>query len=167
MQLAVRKASIADSLDIYQLLQQLPANENGFINSVAGKTYEEYRQWLESTVASSRQEEIVDGWKVPQSTFWLYLDEQPIGYGKIRHFLTEKLKATGGHLGISIHPQYRGKGYGKAFIQLLLEESHKLGIHELLFTIKNENLPSINAVLANGGILQQITSERHYLTIQL
>lgn len=167
MQLTIRKASVYDGADVFQLLQQLPPDENGFINSAAGKNYEEYRLWLERVVAAGQQHAIIDRWKVPQSTYWLYCDETPIGYGKIRHFLTEKLKETGGHLGISIHPQWRGKGCGKAFIGLLLDESRKLGIDELLFTVRNENLASIKAVISNGGVLQEVTNERHYLTIRL
>lgn len=166
MQLLVRKAAENDGMDIYQLLQQLPYNENGFINSAAGKSYEEFQQWLKGVVAESRQTGLVDGWKVPQSVFWFYLDEQPIGFGKIRHFLTESLRVSGGHIGISIHPQFRGQGYGKAFIALLLNECRALGIEEVLCTIQNENLASIRAVLACGGTVQRVSEERHYLTIR-
>ena len=166
MQLSLKKAAMDDGMDIYQFLQQLPTEENGFVNSAAGKSYEEFRQWLRGTVTNSQQTGIVDGWKVPQSTYWLYLDGRPIGYGKIRHFLTEKLKETGGHLGISIHPQYRGRGYGTAFIGLLVEESRKLGIDEILFTIRNENCASIKATLASGAVLQKVTDRRHYLIIR-
>ena len=28
------------------MLQSIPANENGFINSVNGKSYQEYNKWL-------------------------------------------------------------------------------------------------------------------------
>lgn len=167
MGLKIQKLSIDDGADIYRLLQELPSDENGFINSVAGKPYEAYRAWLQGAAASSAQKGLVDGWKVPQSTYWLYLDGAPIGYGKIRHFLTEKLKETGGHMGISIHPSLRGRGYGKAFLALLIDESRKLGISELLFTIKNTNEPSIKAVLANGGIIEKVTQERHYIVIDL
>lgn len=165
--LTVRKAAANDGLDVYQFLRELPANENGFINSAAGKTYAEYQIWLKGIVANAEQQGIVDGWKVPQSTYWLYLEDQPIGYGKIRHFLTESLKESGGHIGISIHPDYRGKGYGKAFLTLLIEECRTLGIEELLCTIRNENRASIQMALACGGILDRVTDERHYIKICL
>jgi hypothetical protein len=38
--------SVNDEKDIYDMLQELPADENGYINSVFGKSYEEYEQWL-------------------------------------------------------------------------------------------------------------------------
>ena len=58
MQLTIRKASVYDGADIFQLLQQLPPDENGFINSAAGKNYEEYRLWLERVVAAGQQKDL-------------------------------------------------------------------------------------------------------------
>jgi predicted acetyltransferase len=28
---------------------------------------------------------------VPQTTYWLYIDGKPVGYGKLRHYLNESL----------------------------------------------------------------------------
>ena len=167
MALTIKRANLCDGVDVYELLQTLPADENGFVNSMAGKSYQDFQAWLQGVVANAQQKGIVDGWKVPQSTYWLYLDGDPIGYGKIRHFLTDQLKESGGHMGIAIHPQMRGRGYGTFFIAGLIDESRKLGIKELLFTIKNQNVASIQAVIANGGIVEKITDERHYLSIKL
>ena len=130
-------------------------------------TYDEYQLWLKGAADACRQEGIVDGWKVPQSIYWLFLDEQPIGYGKVRHFLTESLRDAGGHIGLSIHPAFRGRGYGKVFLALLIEECRTLGIEALLCTIRNENRASIQMVLACGGVLDRVTDKRHYITIQL
>lgn len=166
MALYLRKASAEDGEDIYRLLQALPAEENGFVNTAAGKSYEEYRQWLLGVVKNAAQQGIVDGWKVPQTTYWLYCDDLPVGYGKIRHFLTEKLKETGGHLGISILPEHRGQGLGTFFIGALVQECKTLEIEEVLLTIRNSNQASIKAVLANGGQIEKIADERHYLVIR-
>ncbi len=43
MGLEIRKLTIDDGHDIYEMLQELPADENGFINSVHGKTFDEYK----------------------------------------------------------------------------------------------------------------------------
>ena len=47
MKVMLRKLSAEDGENIYDMLQKIPADENGFINSVYGKTYEEYKAWLE------------------------------------------------------------------------------------------------------------------------
>ena len=41
MALYLRKASVEDGEDVYRLLQALPAEENGFVNTAAGKNDEE------------------------------------------------------------------------------------------------------------------------------
>ena len=72
MNLKIQKLSIDDGMAVYEMLQEMPADENGFINPVSGMTYEEYRKWLKKSVKSSEQVGVVDGWKVPQTIFWLY-----------------------------------------------------------------------------------------------
>ena len=95
MGIELRKVTCADGADTYHMLQQLPAKENGFGNTVFGMPYEEYGQWLASNVESAAKTEVEKGWVVPQTTNWLYEDGTPVGIGRIRHFLTEKLLLGG------------------------------------------------------------------------
>lgn len=83
MCLEIRKLSIDDGRDIYEMLQELPADENGFINSVKGKTFDEYKEWLKKSAESSEQVGVVDGWRVPQTTFWLSKSISKRGYGMV------------------------------------------------------------------------------------
>ena len=46
------------------MLQSIPANENGFINSVNGKSYQEYNEWLKGALENSLQEGVIDGCKI-------------------------------------------------------------------------------------------------------
>lgn len=165
MSLSIRKARIGDGRDIYDMLQEMPADENGFVNSVNGKTFEEYQAWLEGTVKGSEQTGIADGWRVPQTTFWLYEDDMPVGMGKVRHHLTEALLREGGNVGYAIRPSARNRGLGKALLALLVEESRKIGVEQVLLTIRNDNQPSIHVALANGGEIEKVTPERHYIWI--
>ncbi len=125
MELTIRKLTVDDAEDIYNMLQEIPADENGFINSAHGKTYDEYKLWLEKAYAASLQEGIIDGWKVPETIFWLFEDDIPVGFGKIRHFLTEKLLEAGGNIGYSICPAARKKGFGKRFVADSLKKAEK------------------------------------------
>ena len=167
MGLTIRKLAIDDAEDIYNMLQEIPADENEFINSANGKTYDEYRLWLEKSYAASLQEGIIDGWKVPETIFWLFEDGKPVGFGKIRHYLTDRLLEAGGNIGYSIIPEARGRGLGKKLVARLIEEGRKIGVERLLFTIRNSNIPSIKAALANGGEIEKVTDERHYISVVL
>lgn len=166
MFLEIRKLSIDDGHDIYEMLQELPADENGFINSVKGKTFDEYKEWLKQSAQDSEQTGIVDGWRVPQTTFWLFENSTPVGVGKVRHFLTEALLEDGGNAGYSIRPSARNRGLGKKLLSFLIDESKEIGIEKLLLTIRNYNEPSLHVALANGGKIEKITAKKHYIWIE-
>ena len=78
----------------------------------------------------------------------------------MRHCLTDALRTAGGHIGYAIAPQYRGKGYGKELLRLLLREARDMGIGRALVTIRLDNLPSRAVALANGGVITDRTDER-------
>ena len=75
----LRKLSVNDGMDVYQMLQDIPLDENGLQNKVNGMTFEEYKDWLIKKQQESEMDGIVDGWKVPSTTYWLYAD------GGLRH----------------------------------------------------------------------------------
>ena len=69
----LKKISAEDGRDIYDMLQTMPKDENGLINNANGLSYEEFRSWLAAKQKESEQTGLVDGWKVPSTTYWLYL----------------------------------------------------------------------------------------------
>ena len=165
MDITLRPLSVNDGSDIYEMLQKIPAKENGYINSQHGISYEEYKAWLIRAEADARKTEIEDGWRVPQSTYWLYVNGYPVGVAKLRHFLTDKLCEEGGHIGYAIRPCQRGKGYGKALLRLLLPHGKEHGIDHALITVQNDNAVSIRVALQNGGRIEKANNIRHYIWI--
>jgi predicted acetyltransferase len=163
MLFSIKKLSVDDDVDIFNMLQQIPNGENGFQNNVEGLSFDEYKDWLIENDTCSKQIGIKDGWKVPQTIFWLIVDKKPIGIGKLRHFLTDKLLEEGGTIGYAIIPSERNKGYGSILVRELLKEAQKLNINKVLFTISNDNIASIKIAFAQGGILEKITDTSHYI----
>ncbi|MCL2473902.1 MAG: GNAT family N-acetyltransferase [Alphaproteobacteria bacterium] len=163
MLFSIKKLSVDDGIDVFNMLQQIPNGENGFMNDVEGLSFDEYKNWLTENDMCSRQVGIKDGWKVPQTIFWLMVDGNPIGMGKLRHFLTDRLLEEGGTIGYAIIPSERSKGYGKVFVRELLKEAQKLSIGKVLFTISNHNIASVKIALANGGVLEKTTDAKHYI----
>ena len=87
MKIHLKKLCPSDGEDIYIMLQEFPKNENGFINPTL-TSIDSYKSWLAENAASSSQTGLVDGWKVPQTIYWLFADGK--GFGKI--LLTELIK---------------------------------------------------------------------------
>lgn len=44
--LELKRLSVDNGLDIYTMLQEIPAEENGLINKANGLTFDEYKEWL-------------------------------------------------------------------------------------------------------------------------
>ena len=165
-QIELRPLSACDGEDVYEMLQEIPADENGYVNGVHGMSYEEFRAWLVREEANAKKTEIEDGWKVPQSTYWLYADGRPVGQGRIRHFLTAALREAGGNIGYAISPSERGKGYGTILLRKLMQEAAKMGIDRALITVHNGNDASIRVALKNGGELEKVNETRHYIWVK-
>lgn len=150
--------------DVYDMLQSIPKDENGLMNDANGLSYAEYKNvWLESCYADSLRTGIYDGFKVPQTMFFFYVDGAPVGLVKLRHFLTDRLRADGGNIGYAVRPETRGRGYGRMMLRAALEECAKLGIDEALVTINEGNTASIKMSLANGGRIEKIENGKVYI----
>ena len=102
---------------------------------------------------------------VPSSTYWLYADGEPVGFGKLRHFLTDKLRDEGGHAGYAIRTSERNKGYGTILLKMIIEEARKMNIDKILLTISINNANSIKVALNNKGKIERSNEVRHYIWI--
>ncbi len=81
-------------------------------------------------------------------------DNKVVGLLQIRHELNDYLANFGGHIGDSIHPNERGKGYGTQMLKLGLEKSKEIGLTKVLLTCRVENKASKRCVIKNGGVYE-------------
>ena len=166
MHLHLRRLSPTDGPEIYALTQSIPREENGFNNPANGLSKEEFPAWLLQQHNYSQGLDLQEGW-VPQIIYWLYDGDQPVGMCKLRTRLTEALLKSAGNIGYAIAPFARGKGYGKEQLRLVLEEARKHGLAKVLITARNYNKASIGVALANGGVIEKVSEEEHYIWINL
>lgn len=164
MIIELRPLSVDDGIDIYEMLQEIPKDENGFVNGCNGRTFEDFRKWLIKSFNIANGTSLEE-WMVPQNIYWLYVDNIPVGMGKLRHYLTDKLKEEGGHGGYAIRPSYRNKGYGTLLLKLLVKKAKEMKIDKLLLTVQNHNISSIKVALANGGQIEKKNDVRHFIWI--
>ena len=164
MNFELRRLSVSDDINIYEMLQEIPKDENGFINNVNGKTFEEYREWLINHEAMSQGIGLED-WQVPATTYWLFVDGYPVGMGSLRHSLTDNLRNVGGHVGYAIRQSERNKGHGTLLLKMIIEEARKMNIEKILLTVRNSNTNSIKVALNNNGKIEKTNEERHYIWI--
>ncbi len=90
---------------------------------------------------------------VPASTYWLVRQGRVLGTCDLRHRLTEGLRDFGGHIGYSVRPSERNKGYGTLILKLALEKARQLGIKRVLITCGKDNIASARVIQKHGGVL--------------
>lgn len=114
------------------------------INGVGGldRYLNNYEEWLEK-LEQDRTRPVSEE-KVPAETLFLVRenDNKIIGTINIRLALNEKLRRLYGHIGYSIRPTERRKGYNKINLYLGLLECKKHGLKKVMLACDKENLGS-------------------------
>ena len=111
--------------------------------------YDDLNGWLKSIndIEQGKNEKLVP------STYYLILsDDEVVGTISMRHYLTKDLEEFGGHIGYSIKPSARRKGYAKEALRLILK-LYKAKYDEILIMCEDDNIASNKTILANCGIL--------------
>ena len=96
-----------------------------------------------------------DGRGYPDRVYWLVDGGRYLGQTSIRPDLrTEYLITYGGHVGYSIRPGQRRRGYGRRILGLALERCRELGLERVLVTCDDDNVASKRIIEANGGVFE-------------
>ena len=166
IQFQLREASQQDGQIIWNMLNEIGPGEQGFSNSAYNLTKRQFKAYLMRCEQYARAEQLEPG-HVPQTTYWFFRENYPVGVLKLRHHLNENLRYQGGHIGYAIRPTERAKGYGKKMLAAGLDQAKKHRINEVLLTIFENNQASRKMVERNGGRLERIQSGICYYWITL
>ncbi|MGD6903337.1 GNAT family N-acetyltransferase [Bacillus infantis] len=116
------------------------------------QNYEKYEEWLEKVIGQEKGK--LPPNRVPATQFVSMADGRIIGLVNIRHRLTPELLVESGHIGYSIHPAERRKGYAAEQLKLSLAEAEKLGLAKVLVTCDKANIASARTIQKVGGVLE-------------
>lgn len=104
--------------------------------------------------------------KVPSnlvpSTQFLFIrksDNRLVGMIQVRHRFNEYLEKYAGHIGYSVRPSERRKGYAKEMLRMALPFCQDVGIFKVLVACIDGNIGSEKTILANGGVYESTVRE--------
>ena len=98
---------------------------------------------------------------VPATQFMLVrkADNKVLGFLQVRHKFNDYLSKFGGHIGYSVRPSERRKGYAKEMLKKALPYCREIGLDQVLITCMDGNLGSEKTILANGGVYESTVYE--------
>jgi Predicted acetyltransferase len=117
----------------------------------------EYEQWLTLNTNNRQESTVSFGW-VTATTFFAVRkrDLKIVGVIDIRHNLeNEFLTQYGGHVGYSVRPSERKKGYATEILKMGIEYAKTLNIENLMIACFSDNIPSIKTIIKCGGVLSE------------
>ena len=124
------------------------------INGAGGlhRFLDDYEGWLKKLDLDYIQ--VPNEERVPARTYFLVResDSRIVGMTNIRLALNERLSHYGGHIGYSIRPTERGKGYNNINLYLGLKVCRKYGIERIFMDADLENPASWKTMEAFGGV---------------
>ena len=163
----LKKANIKDAEKEYQFLKDTPTNENGFENKYYGFSYEDFiNKALPQMIKISKGIDLPNGY-VPETFYFLWVDNNIVGLFKVRHYLTDSLRNGAGHIGYGIHKNYRGKGYATKGLKLVIEEVKDIiKENEIYLSVHIDNPASLKVQMNNGAYIHHSDEKEHYTRIK-
>lgn len=86
-------------------------------------------------------------------------DNKLVGMIQVRHCFNDYLEKYAGHIGYSVRPSERRKGYAKEMLRITLPFCREIGLNKVLITCTDGNIGSEKTILANGGVYESTIHE--------
>ena len=112
-----------------------------------------FQETVDGFARQSRGEGLPEGW-VPGTTRFLVHEDRILGVFNLRHWLTDGLRLSGGHIGYSVRPSERRKGHGTRLLEAAKALASNKGIERVLVTCNRDNVASARVIETCGGELQ-------------
>ena len=162
--LELRRPTIADKETILSMVAEFEDMQSAHDGGFWEKGCFDYEAWLAGNQDMEMGLQLPEGW-VPSIQLVGFAEDEAVGFLNLRLRLNDYLLNQGGHIGYSVRPSARGKGYAKDMLQQGLELARTKNIEQVLVTCSENNSASRAVIVANGGQLEDVREgiERYWI----
>ena len=163
----LRRPRLADKETVLEMMAEFEKSQSAHDGGFWDTENFSYEDWLESNQNQEMGINLPEGW-VPAIQLVAFSGKgQALGFLNLRLRLNNFLLEKGGHIGYSIRPSERGKGYAKETLCQGLQVAKEKNIKKALVTCSVNNPASRAVILANGGLIEDVRNgvERYWIEV--
>ena len=163
----LRRPTLADKETVLEMMAEFEKYQSSHDGGFWDTENFSYEEWLESNQNQEMGINLPEGW-VPAIQLVVFSEKgQAVGFLNLRLRLSNFLLEEGGHIGYSIRPSERGKGYAKETLRQGLQVAKEKNIKKALVTCSVNNPASRAVILANGGLIEDVRDgvERYWIGV--
>lgn len=140
----------------FEYVQEFLEHKSEIHGSGGLDSYDNYNEWLLKIEKDTDTTNIPED-RVPGNTYFFVResDDRIIGMINIRHRLNEFLFNECGHIGYSIRPTERNKGYATLMLSMGLQKCRELKMDRVLIICDKINEASAKVAQSNNGVLEK------------
>ena len=163
----LRRPTLADKETVLEMMAEFEKFQSPHDGGFWDTENFVYEDWLESNQNQEVGINLPEGWVPAIQLVAFARDGQAVGFLNLRLRLSDYLLEVGGHIGDSIRPSERGKGYAKEALSQGLQVAKEKNIKRALVTCSTENPASRAVILANGGVYEDVRNgtERYWIDV--
>lgn len=159
-ELTLRLPSVDDAEEIRAYRREFLETGGSMDGTGPLRRFDDPAEWLRETEKYMRPETVPED-KV-QATQFIFVRESDgklVGMLQVRHYFNDYLEKYAGHIGYSVRPSERRKGYAKWMLRQGLDFCRSIGLARVLISCEANNEASRRTILANGGVYESTVYE--------
>ena len=164
----LRRPRLADKETVLEMMAEFEKSQSAHDGGFWDAENFVYEEWLKNNQDHEMGINLPEGWVPAIQLVSFDVAGQALGFLNLRLRLNDYLLEKGGHIGYSIRPSERGKGYAKESLRQGLQVAKGKNIKRALVTCSTENPASRAVILANGGELEDVRNgtERYWIDLE-